>query len=206
MEWSETGIEGPHRFLLRVWRVVHKHAGTASSGRDFAGLSENGAALRRRVHQTIARVTADIDERIHLNTAVAALMELTNDIYRLEEGIAGASDEAALAEALDVLVLLLSPFAPHACEQMWSDLGHPKSLVDEAWPEADAAAMRENFNEVAVQVNGRIRARVMVPAAADEAAHKTLALAEPGVKAHVEGKTLVKAIIVPGRLINLVVK
>ncbi len=206
MEWSETGIEGPHRFLLRVWRVVHKRAGTASRGRDFASLSENGAALRRRVHQTIARVTADIDERIHLNTAVAALMELTNDIYRLEEGLTGDSDEAALGEALDTLVLLLSPFAPHACEQMWSDLGHPKSLVDEAWPEADQAAMREDANEVAVQVNGRIRGRVMVPALADEAAHKALALAEPGVKAQVEGKTLVKAIIVPGRLVNLVVK
>ena len=206
MEWSETGIEGPHRFLLRVWRLVQKHAGRAPLGTaDFKGLSEHGEALRRKVHQTIVRVTGDIDERIHLNTAVAALMELTNEIYRLEEGL-GEPDAAALAESLDALVLLLSPFAPHACEQMWQDLGHSKSLVDEPWPSADEAALRETSTEVAVQVNGKIRARVPVPAGADEAAHKALALADPGVRAHLEGKTLVKTIIVPGRLINLVVK
>jgi len=207
MEWSETGIEGPHRFLQRVWRLVQKHAAIGRSARaSLSGLSESGAALRRKVHQTIARVTGDIDERIHLNTAVAALMELTNETYRLEESLTGDSDEAALAEALDTLVLLLSPFAPHACEQMWLDLGHPKSLVDEPWPEADEAAMRETSVEVAVQVNGKIRARIQVPAGADEAAHKAAALLDPSVKAQVEGKTLVKAVIVPGRLINLVVK
>jgi len=207
MEWSETGIEGPHRFLQRVWRLVQKHAsGGRASRAALSGLTERGAALRRKVHQTIARVTGDIDERIHLNTAVAALMELTNEAYRLEEGLTAASDEAALAEALDTLVLLLSPFAPHACEQMWLDLGHPKSLVDEPWPKADEAAMRETSVEVAVQVNGKIRARVQVPSGADEAAHKALALQDPAVKPHVDGKTLVKAVIVPGRLINLVVK
>ncbi|HQZ16803.1 MAG TPA: leucine--tRNA ligase [Vicinamibacteria bacterium] len=207
MEWSETGIEGPHRFLQRVWRLVQKHAATGRPRRAaLSGLSESGAALRRKVHQTIARVTGDIDERIHLNTAVAALMELTNEAYRLEDGLTGESDEAALAEALDTLVLLLSPFAPHACEQMWRDLGHPKSLVDEPWPMADEAAMRETSVEVAVQVNGKIRARVQVPSDADEAAHKVIALQDPAVKPHVDGKTLVKAVIVPGRLINLVVK
>ncbi len=207
MEWSETGIEGPHRFLQRVWRLVQKHAGARRRGpAALSGLSQNGAALRRKVHQTIARVTGDIDERIHLNTAVAALMELTNEAYRLEEGLQGEADEAALAEALDNLVLLLSPFAPHACEQMWLDLGHAKSLVDEPWPKADEAAMRETSVEVAVQVNGKIRARVQVPSGADEEAHKAVALADASVKPHVEGKALVKAVIVPGRLINLVVK
>jgi leucyl-tRNA synthetase len=206
MEWSETGIEGPHRFLLRVWRLVQKHAGHGSAGRDFTKLSENGGALRRRTHQTIARVTSDIDERIHLNTAVAALMELTNDIYRLEEVLEGASDLAALSEALDTLILLLSPFAPHACEQMWADLGHSKSLVDEPWPSVDESAVLETVSEVPVQVNGRLRGRVLVPSGADEAAHKALAFAEPGVRVHVDGRTLVKAVIVPGRLINLVVR
>ncbi|MEO8361945.1 MAG: class I tRNA ligase family protein, partial [Vicinamibacteria bacterium] len=207
MEWSETGIEGPHRFLLRVWRLVQKHAemGLKRSS-DFGGVSENGAALRRKVHQTIARITSDIDERIHLNTAVAALMELTNEVYRLEDTLAGDSDAAALAEALDSLVLLLSPFAPHVCEQMWSDLGHVKTLVDEPWPKADESAMKETSMEVAVQVNGKVRGRVSVPAGADEEVHKTLALADAAVRVHLDGKTLVKSIIVPGRLINLVVK
>ena len=207
MEWSETGIEGPHRFLQRVWRLVQKHAAGGRPPRTaLSGLSDSGAALRRKVHQTIARVTGDIDERIHLNTAVAALMELTNEAYRLEEGLTLESDQAALAEALDTLVLLLSPFAPHACEQMWLDLGHPKSLVDEPWPKADELALRESSVEVAVQVNGKIRARVQVKAGADEAAHEAAARQDPAVKQHLEGKTLVKAVIVPGRLINMVVK
>ncbi len=208
MEWSETGIEGPHRFLLRVWRLVQKHArpGRPRAHPDGSALSDTGSALRRKVHQTIARVTGDIDERIHLNTAVAALMELTNEIYRLEEGLGGMSDLPALAEGLDALVLLLSPFAPHACEQMWLDLGHVKSLVDEPWPRVDQDALREASTEVAVQVNGKIRARIMVPVGADEAAHKELALSEPSVKAQVLGKTLVKTVIVAGRLVNLVVK
>jgi len=205
MEWSETGIEGPHRFVLRVWRLVQKHAGLRA-GADFKGLSEAGVTLRRKVHQTIARVTADIDERIHLNTAVAALMELTNEVYRLEETLSGEADAKALGEALDALILLLSPFAPHVCEQMWEDRGHEQSLVDEPWPEADAAAMREDVVEVAVQVNGKIRGRIRIPAGADEDAHRQAAFSDPAIKAHLDGKSLVKAIIVPGRLVNLVVK
>ena len=207
MEWSESGIEGPHRFLLRVWRLVQKHAGEGNRGkRDFGSVSGAGAALRRKVHQTIQRVTGDIDERIHLNTAVAALMELTNEIYRLEDSLSADADAAALAEGLDALVLLLSPFAPHACEQMWLDLGHPKSLVDEPWPAVDEAALRETSLEVAVQVNGKLRARVMVKAGASEDAHRQIALDDAAVKPHVFGRTIVKSIIVPGRLINLVVK
>jgi len=204
MEWSETGIEGPHRFLLRVWRLVQKYSDAAlPAGRNFDGLSESGASLRRKVHQTIARVTDDIDERIHLNTAVAALMELTNEIYRLEDGLTGDGDRAALAEALDVLVLLLSPFAPHACEQMWTDLGHAKSLVDEPWPAADAAALVETAVEKAVQVNGKVRATVMVPVQADEKANMEIAVAAVG--AYTEGKQVVKVIVRPN-LISLVVK
>ena len=207
MEWSETGIEGPHRFLLRVWRMVQKHARAKGRGVvDQAALSQEGAALRLKVHQTIVRVTSDIDERIHLNTAVAALMELTNEIYRLEDGLRTSADGAALAEALETLVLLLSPFAPHACEQMWEDLGHSKRLVDEPWPTADEGALVEISTEVAVQINGKIRARVLVPKGADEATHKALALADPSVTSHLSGKFLAKSIIVPGRLINLVVK
>jgi leucyl-tRNA synthetase len=207
MEWSETGIEGPHRFLLRVWRLIQKHAANPRPAAGSpGGLSPSGAALRRKAHQTIVRVTGDIDERIHLNTAVAALMELTNEIYRLEDSLAGEADLAALRESLDLLVLLLSPFSPHVCEQMWRDLGHPKSLVDEPWPRADEAALRADEVEVAVQVNGKIRSRVNVPQGASEDAHKALALADAAVKAQVDGKTLVKAVIVPGRLINLVVK
>ena len=207
MEWSETGIEGPHRFLQRVWRMVQKHAQAgAPRVRDFENLSAAGVALRRKAHQTIVRVTSDIDERIHLNTAVAALMELTNEIYRMEEPVSNPGDQAALFETLDILVQLLNPFAPHVSEQMWLDLGHLKSLVDQSWPTADEAALSEAAVEVAVQVNGKVRSRIMVPKGADEAAHREIALRDPGIVPHLEGKTIAKTIIVPGRLINLVVK
>jgi leucyl-tRNA synthetase len=208
MEWSETGIEGPHRFLLRVWRLVQKHvaAGLSPTEADLSKVSESGAALRRKVHHTIARVTSDIDERIHLNTAVASLMELTNEIYRVEDALTGDSDGAALTEALSSLVLLLSPFAPHACEQMWTDLGHTKSLVDEAWPRVDEAALVEAAIETPVQINGKLRSKVMVPQGASDKVSTELALANAVVQTHLAGKSLVKAIVVPGRLINLVVK
>ena len=207
MEWSESGIEGPHRFLLRVWRMVQAHSRTQAPGaRDFARLTEAGTTLRRRAHQAILRVTADIDERIHLNTAVAALMEFTNEIYRLEESVSNPADRPALDEALDVLVRLLGPLAPHICEQMWVDLGYPDSLVDEPWPLPDPAALRESAVEVPVQVNGKLRSRVMVPVGADEALHRRLAVEDRGVASHLEGKAIVKAVVVPGRLINLVVK
>ena len=207
MAWSETGIEGPHRFLQRVWRVVQKHAGISTKrAGGFDGLSESGKALRRKAHQTIERVTSDVDERIHLNTAVAALMELANEIYRLEESVMNPGDEPALAEALDTLVHLLSPFAPHVSEQMWLDLGHARAIVDERWPAADAAALIETAVEVAVQVNGKIRGRVRVAAGASDDTHRETALNDPAVKPHVEGKSIVKSIIVPGRLVNLVVK
>ena len=207
MEWTETGIEGPHRFLQRVWRIVQKHAGIAAKGRaGSVGLPEDAVVLRRKAHQTIVRVTEDIDERIHLNTAIAALMELTNEIYRLEESVANGAGPAALAEALDVLVQLLCPFAPHVSEQMWADLGHDRPLVDAPWPVADAVALEETSVEVAVQVNGKVRGRVTVAVGASEDAHRAAALADPAVKPHVDGKTVVKSIIVIGRLVNLVVK
>ena len=131
---------------------------------------------------------------------------MTNEIYRLEDSLGVDADEAALAEALDTLVLLLSPFAPHVCEQMWSDLGHPASLVDQPWPAVDETALRESAVEVAVQVNGKLRARVKVPAGASEEAHRQIALDDAAVRTHVDGKAIVKAVIVPGRLVNLVVK
>ena len=133
-------------------------------------------------------------------------MELTNEIYRLEDSLSGDGDRTALFEALETLVTLLSPFAPHACEQMWRDLGHENSLVDAAWPKVDEEALRETAIEVAVQVNGKVRARVSVPVGADEATHREAALNDAAVKGHMEGKALAKAIVIPGRLINLVVK
>jgi leucyl-tRNA synthetase len=207
MEWSESGIEGPHRFLLRVWRLVDRHA-EAFSGQPPKPLpGELPAAahsLRRKVHQTIAKVTHDIEERIQLNTAVAALMELVNEIYRLEEKVAEGPGVPVLREALETVILLLNPFTPHVCEEMWMRLGHAEGLVRATWPAFDAEAAREDEVELAVQVNGKVRGRVTVAPEADEETVRAKALA--AVAGQVEGKQVVKVLVVQGRLVSVVAK
>jgi leucyl-tRNA synthetase len=209
MDWSESGIEGPHRFLHRVWRLLDRHAdmfATTQSTPLPESLPDEASELRRKVHQTIQRVTRDIEERIQLNTAVAALMELVNDVYRLESGVASGPGRETLREALETLVLLLNPFTPHVCEELWARLGHKESLVRHEWPVFDAAAAREDAVELAVQVNGKVRGRVVVPREAGEDQIRAKALAEPRVAEHVEGKQMVKFVVVPGRLVSMVVK
>jgi leucyl-tRNA synthetase len=209
MEWSETGIEGPHRFLLRVWRLVVRHADALArepAGGPAADLPPAARDLRRKVHQTIEKVTRDIEERIQLNTAVAALMELVNETYRLEADVSAGPGRKALREALDTLVLLLNPFTPHVCEEMWLRLGHEGGLVRAPWPVYDAEAAREDTVELAVQVNGKVRGRVVVPQGASEEHIRAQALAEPRVAEHVMGKQMVKCVVVPGRLVSMVVK
>src|SRR5574341_1270829 len=209
MDWSESGIEGPHRFLHRVFRLVDRHA--ESFAREprvplAAELPPLARDLRRKLHQTIDRVTRDIEERIQLNTAVAALMELVNEIYRLEPEVKSGPGRSVLREALETLVVLLNPFTPHVCEELWARLGHAEGLVRQAWPAFDAAAAREDAVELAVQVNGKVRGRVVVPREAGEEQIRAKALAEPRVAEHVEGKQMVRFVVVPGRLVSMVVK
>jgi leucyl-tRNA synthetase len=209
MEWSETGIEGPHRFLQRVWRLVDRHAeALAREPRRALPADAGGEAreLRRKVHQTIDKVTRDVDERIQLNTAVAALMELANEIQRVEPALSTESCRPVLREALETLVLLLSPFTPHVCEQMWLRLGHQDGLAHAAWPAFDAEAAREDAVELAVQVNGKVRGRVTVARDAAEEAVRARALAEPRVAEQLKGREIVRCVVVPGRLVSLVVR
>jgi leucyl-tRNA synthetase len=137
---------------------------------------------------------------------VAALMELVNEIYRLEPEVKSGPGRAVLREALETLVVLLNPFTPHVCEELWARLGHAESLVRQAWPAFDAAAAREDAVELAVQVNGKVRGRVVVPREAGEEQIRAKALAEPRVAEHVEGKQMVKFVVGPGRLVSMVVK
>jgi len=209
MEWSETGIEGPHRFLQRVFRLVERHAEALATQARPARPTElpaPGRDLRRKVHQTIDKVTRDIEERIQLNTAVAALMELVNEIYRLEPELASEPCRPALREALETLVLLLAPFTPHISEELWRKLGRDGSVVRAAWPVLDPAAAREDQLELAVQVNGKVRGRISVPRDAAEQTIRESALAVPHVREHLQGKEVVKCVVVPGRLVSVVVK
>jgi len=208
MDWSESGIEGPNRFLHQVWRLVDRHAEALAAAPRIAipaELSGPARDLRRKVHQTTLKVTRDIEERIQLNTAVAALMELKNEVQKLEEAV-GETEEgrAVLREALETLVLLLNPFTPHVCEEMWARLGHEGGLVRAAWPVADAAAAREDEIELAVQVNGKVRGRVTVARETAEEGVKAMAL--DTVSEHTRGKQIVKVVVVPGRLVSVVAK
>ncbi len=208
LEWSEERIGGSFRLVQRAWRLVDRHAEALASGprAEFdAELPGPARELRLKTHQTIQKVTADI-ERIHLNTAVAAFHELVNEIHRLEPAVTSGKGIEALREAIETLVLLMNPFAPHVCEEMWLRLGHEGGLVQHPWPVVDEAAAREDSVELAVQVNGKVRGRITVPREAGEDAIRRTALAEPRVAEEVNGKQVTKIIVVPGRLVSLVVR
>jgi len=209
MEWTDANIEGERRLIGRLWRLVDRHAGAlrAEEGAPVpAELPPAARELRRKAHQTIKKVTEDVDDRIHLNTAVAAFHELVNEVYRLEADVSAGPARAALREALEVLVLLMNPFTPHVCEEMWERLGHAEGLVDHAWPAADEEAAREEAVELAVQVNGKVRGHVRVARDASEEEVRRAALEEPKVREHLAGRAIAKFVLVPGRLVSVVVR
>ena len=207
LDWKEEGVEGSYRFLHRVWRLVHELRGYLSEQpppRGKTDLPEDLWQLRQKVHKTIKKVTEDI-ERFHFNTAIAAVMELVNHIYQIKDKI----EDTPLArstwrETLESLVLLLSPFVPHIAEELWEALGKKNSVIKAPWPEYDPEAIAEEEILIVVQVNGKLRDRLLVPASAKEDEIKERALASPKVKKHIEGKEVKKTIIVPKRLVNIV--
>jgi leucyl-tRNA synthetase len=225
VEWTDAGLEGSFRFLARVWRLVDHWAeavrGVRAAGTASVQLSEAQRALRRKTHDTVHRVTVDVEERQHLNTAVSALMELVNELYAFSDqtavGSPGARSERAVGtieraetlavvrEALDALVLMLSPFAPHMCEELWEHLGHTGGLIAARWPSFDAKAAKAEAIVVPVQVNGKLRGRITVAPDASEDELRERALADPAVQAHTSGKTVKKVIVARGKLVSVVV-
>ena len=209
VEWTDSGLEGAWRFLGRVWRVVMGAEGAGGVGSVGSALSPDLKAVRRLTHQTIKAVTDDIDPRMHLNTAVSSLMVLVNELTALVNDSARMAQPGAagvLREGVEALVRLLSPFTPHLCEELWERLGHSGGLAAAGWPVYDASAAREDEVEIPVQVNGKVRDRVTVPADAADAVVEKAALAAPGVQSHISGKTVVKVIVARGRLVSVVVK
>jgi len=196
-------VEGSYRFINRVWKLVYEilpFTKTVSSV-DPENLTEEGKALRRVVHKTIRKVTDDIEERFHFNTAIAAIMEMVNALNAFEPR-SNPNNAAVLKEALTSLVPLLSPFVPHAAAELWEGLG---SHDDISWPSSDPDAAADDELVVVVQVNGKLRDRVTVPASASDEEITSAALTAERVRSFIEGKTVRKVIAVPGKLVNIVV-
>ncbi|MAR72427.1 MULTISPECIES: leucine--tRNA ligase [unclassified Halomonas] len=206
LEWSDSGVEGAHRFLKRLWRLVAEHlqAGTpaALDAAAIASLDDAQRELRRKTHETIKKAGDDIGRRTTFNTAIAAVMELTNAIAKFVD--TSPQGLAVSREAIEACVLLLAPITPHACHALWRSLGHDGAVIDATWPAFDESALARDSIELVVQVNGKLRARLEVPADADKAAVEALALANDNVQRHTDGKTLRKVIVVPGKLVNIV--
>jgi leucyl-tRNA synthetase len=208
LEWSEESIEGSWRFLNRVYRVVEKHAeavrGVKAGSAEAAVTSAKEKILLRKAHQTLRRVTSDFETRWHFNSAIALIMELTNEIY-LQEPLEKEVRPEIRKQVLELLTLMLAPMTPHLAEELWEMLGHTGGLWTAAWPAFDEALTREDEVEIPVQVGGRLRGKVRITAGAAEEEVVRLAQADEVIAPHLAGKRIVKRVYVPNRLLNLVV-
>ena len=212
-EWQDTGVEGAYRFLGRLWRMIEPGIGTepmfVGAGLKPAPTDESTCEtldadeIRFRLHATIKKVTDDLEGDFHFNTAVSACMEFLNSLYRFRP--ASEEDRVLFKQSLETLVLLLGPFVPHLAEELWSRLGHSRSVFREKWPMYETAALARSEEEIVVQVAGRIRTHLKVPADISEKGLEALALKDPKVREWVDGKKVKKVIIVLHRLVNVVV-
>jgi leucyl-tRNA synthetase len=214
LEWSEDSIEGSWRFLNKVYRLVDRHVADVrgvkagfigEAGGEGAGLSAKERKLLQVTHETLRRVTQDFDARWHFNSAIALIMTLYNEIDGAEPLAEGVRPEVR-KEVLELLTLMLAPMTPHLAEELWEMLGHSGGLWSVGWPKFNAALAKEDEVEIVVQVNGRVRGKLVVQAGISDAGVISKALADPAVAGHVAGKHVVKQIVVPNKLVNFVVK
>ena len=207
LEWSDDGVEGAARFMRRLWKTVFDHVEVNGGLRTGDGgereLSVAQRDMRRAAHATLVKVTDDLGRRRVFNTAIAAVMELMNTLAKFEDR--SAEGRAIVQETLELIVQMLSPIVPHTSHVLWQSLGHTDALIDRAWPKADPAALVKDVLEVVIQVNGKLRGRVSVPADSNEEAIREAALADTNVQKWVEGKPIRKVIVVKGKLVNVVV-
>jgi leucyl-tRNA synthetase len=204
LEWSDQGVEGSYRFLNRVWRLVYHYQKELQEIKPQDILPPEDKDLRRLVHGTIKKVTEDIEQRFNFNTAISAIMELVNGLYQYKER--PNQNLSLVKEAIDALLLLLAPFAPHITEELWEAVGHKDSVHKQSWPVYSEEALIADEVEVVLQINGKVRDRLVVPAQLDRAELEKAVLAMDKAKAAIEGKEIVKIITVPGKLVNIVVK
>jgi len=204
LEWSDEGVQGAHRFIKRLWKAVFDHTAKGHPGGfDPLGLNAAQRDLRRQSHRTLAKATDDIGRRRTFNTAIAAVMELVNALAKFPADT--PADRAVAHEGLEIAVICLSPIIPHATHALWLALGHRTAIIDERWPKADAAALEQPTLEIVVQVNGKLRGRISVPAGSDEQSIRSAALGDANVQKYLGDREIRKLIIVPGKLVNVVV-
>ncbi len=209
LEWSEQGVEGSYRFLQRVWRLAERWMPLLTDGElglsDIHGLKESLRELYRKTHETIKRVTQDIDERFHFNTVISAVMELVNAMQAIDESDLDDAGNQAIRFALETTVLLLSPIVPHFCEELWETLGHKESVLLSRWPTFDDQAAMKDEVEVVIQVNGKVRSRFSAALDADENLLKKRAMADERIIRFIDGKPAKKVITVKNKLVNIVI-
>ncbi len=205
LEWKDSGVEGMNRFLKRLWRAAQTAVGSeyTVAAIDTSALSDDEKTLRRKTHETIAKVSDDVGRRYTFNTAIAAIMELLNDVGRFK--VSSDMGQAVATEALESIVLMLSPITPHICHSLWNELGNEGAVIEQSWPMFDESAMTRDSIELVVQVNGKLRAKLTVAVDADKQTCEDLALQDEHVQRHTAGKTVRKVIVVPGKLVNIVV-
>ncbi len=204
LEWSDSGVEGAHRYLKRLWKLVFDHVNAgAVATLDASNLDNKQQDVRRKTHETIAKVTDDIDRRHTFNTAIAAVMELCNTLSRSIDN--SEQGRAVMQEGLEAAVVLLSPIVPHITRQLWLALGHNSNLLTESWPAVDDAALTRNSIEMVVQVNGKLRGKIEVAADADRDLIQHAALADENVVRFTQDKVIRKVVVVPNKLVNIVV-
>jgi leucyl-tRNA synthetase len=202
-EWSDSGVEGSHRFLKRVWRLAQAHVTLGLPGKlDVAGLSDEQKAVRRSIHLAIKQASHDVGQNHKFNTAIAQVMTLMNVLEKAAQGT--EQDRALLQEGLEAVTLLLAPITPHISHELWSQLGHADPVIDAGWPAVDESALVQDSLTLVIQVNGKLRGQIEMPASATREEVEAAARTNENVLRFVDGLTIRKVIVVPGKLVNIV--
>jgi len=206
LEWSDTAINGSYRFLKKLWKLIKTHQDSIKDVSEIStndGFNENQNKLRRKTHQTISKVTDDIGRRYTFNTAIAAVMELVNEVSTFN--VNDELDLQVIKEAIESILLLLSPIVPHICHQLWLDINHEQPIIDAAWPKFDPSLLKSETSLIVIQVNGKLRSKLEVDASISEEELKSMALSDEKVLGFIEGNEIKKIIVIPEKLVNIVV-
>jgi leucyl-tRNA synthetase len=202
LEWNDQGVEGISRFVSRLYRFVTRNAERARGSGAADASTKADRDIRRKLHQTIRKLTMEFEERWHFNTCIAAIMELVNDLNAVETEIS----PGLLREALETLALLMAPMAPYLAQELWQELGHESMVLRESWPVFDPALAAAEEFEVVVQVNGRPRSHIMVPPGCSKEETEARAKADPRIAEMISGKEVIKVVVIPNKLVNVVVQ